>query len=180
MFNFTKVAATAAAIGVFAIGTTSAVEAATVSGSIEIGGAVTTASAGDLTGVDFKFDSGAVLDATGDFATGDMSASVSLTDIMFNTPGAVWSWDVFSFVATGYSDIAANLQGGKDFTASGVLSGTGFDDTTGSFLFSSQSNGTTASFSSSTAPTPVPLPAGLPLLLVGLGGLGVMARKKKA
>lgn len=43
-----------------------------------------------------------------------------------------------------------------------------------------QYNGSGALGALNFVPSPIPLPAGLPLLLVGLGGLGLMSRKRKA
>ncbi|SMX22594.1 VPLPA-CTERM sorting domain-containing protein [Boseongicola aestuarii] len=152
--------------------------AATIQGEIEIGGEVSLASLNDFTGVDFIGD-GIVIVSAGDlsFAKG---TAVTLTDIDFSSPGDIWSVGLFSFVATSFSDILANGFGGKDFEAQGVLSAAGFDNTEGTFRFSSQSGRTLASFSSSSFTTPIPLPAAGWLLIGGLGGLAAMKRRKKA
>lgn len=103
---------------------------------------------------------------------------VTLTDIVFAAPGAIWSVGGFQFAASGFYNIATNLQGGKNFSAVGTLTAAGFDPTPGQFHFSSQTGLSTASFSASTSPSPVPLPAALPLLLATVGGLGLMGRRR--
>lgn len=157
----------------------SSVWAAQINGAIDIGGEVTVASTNSLDFVDFV-NNGSVIVVAGDLDTfinpGD---SVVLTDIDFTTPGEIWSVGGFTFTASSFNNVMANLQGGKDFSATGVLAGQGFDPTPGLFQFSSQTSGILASFSSSTsAEAEVPVPATLALVSAGLIVLGAAARRR--
>lgn len=153
-------------------------QAVPISGAIEIGGQVTVESTTSLTEVDFMGD-GSVIAASGDFA-GLTGSLVTLTDIIFTSPGEIWSVGGFTFEAASFANIMANTAGGKDFTASGTLTAPGFDPTMGSFFFSSQTSGILASFSSSTITSPVPLPASALLLLTAMGGLGYLRARRRA
>jgi len=176
----TKVAVMAFAVFACTSFTENSVSAATILGGIEIGGQVTVGSTNSLTQVEF-IENGIVVAATGDFAafTTPIATVVGLTDIDFSSPSQIWTSGGFSFVASSFTNIVASLQGGKNFTAIGVLTGNGFDATAGEFYFSSQTAGVLASFSSSTVPTAVPLPASLSLTMIGLGMLGIRRLKRR-
>ena len=108
-----------------------------------------------------------------------LAGPVSLTDITIASPGEIWSVGGFTFTAESYTPPALNGQGGKDFTAHGILSSAGFEDTKGTFEFSSNSTELLASFSASNIATPVPVPAGILLMGTALAGFGVMRRRKQ-
>ena len=154
----------------------SVASAALINGAIDIGGQIDSADAQDLTIVDFIGD-GSVIATAGDFV--GVVGPVTMTDIVIATPGEIWSVGGFTFTATSFHNLTLNAQGGKDFSAVGILTAAGFDDTTGTFEYSSNSSGVLASFSSSTIST-VPVPAGILLMGTALAGLGVARRRKKA
>jgi len=154
-----------------------AAQAATVSGQIDISGTVNLATSDfSATGnVDLN-DPGVVLQATKDFSSVPVFSTVSLFDIDFTAPGAIWSVGGFTFTATSFTNIVNGLFQG--FTAIGTISGNGFDDTNGVLDFSTQGSQAIVSFSTTTTAVPVPA-AGL-MRLTGLGGIVALRRRKKA
>jgi hypothetical protein len=78
--------------------------------------------------------------------------------------------DAYSFVETGAPTL--------DIQGSGFAYLTGFDPTPGTFLFTTQGNGT-VSFSATVAvPGPI-MGAGLPGLIAACGGLLALARRRR-
>jgi hypothetical protein len=156
-----------------------AVQAATITGSIGITGAL--ASAPDLTlpddtGIDVDFGNGFVVSSFGDFASIVPGTVVAMTDIDFSSPGQIWSVSGFTFLADLFTGFGS-LPQGVGFTALGVISGNGFAATPGVLEFTSSGSTQTVTFS--TATTVVPVPAALPLLLAGVGALAWTARRRK-
>jgi hypothetical protein len=152
-----------------------AASAATINGAININGDINLAGSNftALGGVDLVQGTGTVSSGVGDFA-GLAGSNVTLTDILFGAPGNIWSVGGFTFAATSF----LSINGGAfpNFTAVGLLSKAGFDDTQGTLLFSAQGNNVSASFSSTTTAVPVPA-AGL-MLLTALGAAAALRRKK--
>ena len=153
-----------------------AASAATVSGQIDISGnAVTSA-----TGVDFTPDFGNCTISTGDFAVLGCDVvgapTADMTDIVFASPGQVWSIGDFYFVASSYGGPADPT----DFDATGLIKSVGgnFDDTMATMFFTTQGQDLKLSFSTTTV-SAIPLPAGLMLMGTALAGFGVMRRKAK-
>lgn len=177
MLNKLKTVGLAAAIAVAA---PVAAMAATISGQIDISGLVNLDSSDFSVGGNADLEPmGLVLAATGDFGAAGLGFGdvASFVDIDFAAPGAVWTAGIFTFTATGFSNI--NTGNPSSFTASGIVSAAGYDDTAGTLSFSTQNVGqkTNGQVSFSTT-TVVPLPAGLLLMGTALAGLGMTRRKK--
>ena len=177
--------AAAMVLGAAMFGAPQTAQAVPMTGSIAISGLVDTPT--DTGGVDFV-GSGAVIAATGDLSViPALFSPVALFDLDFGSPFPQLVWSVtdiafgtFTFSLTGLvTAVVPNGQNGIGFTAVGLLTGTGFDDTTGVFVFDSGVTGGLASFQSVTS---VPLPASLLLFSGGIAGLGMLAmrRRKKA
>ena len=161
--------------------TSTAAVAVTVSGAIDIVGDVTQNSVGSTDGVEFVPGTGVVLGTAGNFSSIARLTPVELTNITFASPGEIWSVGGFTFTADSFTSIDFNDEGGKNFTAFGTLASADYDDTPGTFRFSSQTSGVTASFSSSTLAAAVPVPAAGFLLISALIGVGgISARRRKA
>lgn len=167
--------------GVFVVATPVVAMAATISGTININGAV------NLDNSDFSETGNADLSFQGvvgfPVPTGDFGDYVSLldlvdlTDIDFTSPDEIWDVGGFTFTATAFHSFV-DLPNAKGFSAEGVISGNGFDDTLGSLSFTAQGNTVEVSFSTTT--TAVPVPAGILLMGTALAGFGVMRRRKQA
>lgn len=157
------------------------VQAATISGQLDIAGAVDlTASSFTPSGNVHMIGDGSVVLALGDFSTLSFGDSVALTDVDFTAPGPIWSVGGFSFAALSFSDFVNDtVNDDYGFQAHGTISGAGYNDTSGVMFFSSQSGQAQASFSATTIPSAVPVPAAGVLLLGALGGLGALKRRGK-
>ena len=156
--------------------------AATISGQIDIVGSVNLPnSTFDATGNADLSSTGGVVIATGDFAAHatPFTSTVTLNDIDFTSPGAIWSVGGFTFTASSFADFQDVST--KAFSATGIVSGNGFDDTSGFLTFTAQANGSAVDVSfSSTTTTVVPVPAAGLLLLTALGGVAATRRRRKA
>jgi len=109
--------------------------AMTINGQIDISGTVNIPSSDFTVGgnVDLN-DPGFVIFATDDFASVPLGSLVTLTDIDFSAPGAIWSVGGFTYTATSYSHIIDGTEVG--FMSYGVITGAGFDATDGMLNFS--------------------------------------------
>jgi hypothetical protein len=154
--------------------------AATISGQIDITGAVNLpTSSFDAAGNADLEPTGLVVVSTGDFSGIAFGTPVAMADISFAAPGQIWSVGGFTFNASLFSNFQDSAT--KAFNAVGTIAAAGFDDTRFFMTFTSQTNGPAVqvSFSSTSLPSPVPVPASGLLLVGGLGALGVARRRKK-
>lgn len=159
-----------------------AAEAVMISGQLDITGIVNVQNSSFVPGgfLDFEGD-GTVVIATDDFS-GLFGATATLFDLDFVAPEDVYTVGGFTFEATSFFDFDSAIPG-RAFSASGVITGNGFDATPGLLRLSTQSTSPTqliASFSSTTTATPIPLPASVLMLMAALGGLGVVSRRRMA
>lgn len=137
-------------------------------------------SLGDATGIDFIDDDFMVDGATEDFATsGIMSGDVgTYFDFSFDplTPGTqVWAIGGWSFALDSISillqtDFFIVLQG------TGMMSGTGFDDTTGTWNLTGNRAGALFNYSSGASAVAEPAT----LALVGLGFIGLAVARRRS
>jgi hypothetical protein len=167
----------------------SLVNAASITGTVELSGAFTpinsgggTATLGAATGIDFKNNLATVVDSSGDLAAlTPISTTATMTDFQFNplspSPVTVWSAGIFAF---SLESVAITTQNSTALVlnGSGTLTGTGFDPTPGTWVLTGQTaSGVTFSWSSSNAVVPVP-PA-VWLFGSGLVGMAGIARRNK-
>ena len=162
-------------------------QAAMITGGISLGGAFTTDTGNVNTANAFtSFSNVFVVSVNGDYSgvpTGGSSPAVTQNPFTFDpftlpvTP--LWT---FMFGGNTYSfdllSCSISQQGGGSLilTGSGTLNITGFDATSGDWVFTGNQAGGTFSFSSSNAAVPE---GGSALILLGLGlvGLEVLRRK---
>lgn len=170
----------AAAVFVF----TSTASAVEISGVIKFGGDVDI----DLTAntVDILGDDAVVIaDPTGDFVsggtsitTGDIAVYNDFTYDVFAPVDPLWTIDGFSFKLSHITYINEVIIGTTEYlnlAGTGILSGNGFDPTSGSWTFSADGSDGEFAFSSTNVPEP-----GIALLLgAGLIGFGISRKLRK-
>ena len=152
--------------------------AATVAGQVELSGTYNPATSSFTAagGVDMV-SPGTVQSVTEDFDTYvDPLDAVSFQDVDFTAPGVIWSVGGFTFTATSFTAIAQGFVQG--FSAIGIVSGNGFEDTTGILSFSTLGNVANISFGIVSAPIPTPATGGL--LLTGLVAAAALRRRNRA
>ena len=147
-----------------------------ITGTIGFGGDVTD------TGPDLQFANTISFAASGTYA-GLNGIGVSMNDItylpFYSVTNPLWSFtsglNSYSFELLSLVD--HSVSGFTLFSGTGTLSATGFDDTAGSWKYSSQ--GLTFSAQAEPTSTQVPEPSTIALIGLGLAGLG-FARRRQA
>lgn len=147
-----------------------------------------TSNANDAIAIDFDFfgmDIFRVNAATGDFAgletvSNDLSTYGSIKDFQFDPlPASIvdfWVVDTFSFELTSVVR-TNNTTSFIDLIGTGVISGSGFDDTAANWTFSGDtSGGGVFSWNASSGANNVPEPGILALLSLGLISFGLRKR----
>ncbi len=180
MLKNIKVVAAAAALSLAAV----SAHAATISGNVQITGGIdldasTFASNGNVT---FAGTSSAQ-NGSGTLSVVNPNSVALVSDIDFSQVGqTIWTIVTggFTFSATAFADFDDN-EG--QFTATGVLSAAGFEDTVALLAFDTVALGGAESYtaqivSTDAAVAPVPLPAAGFLLVGALGGLAAAGRRK--
>lgn len=156
-------------------------------GSINFTGQVNlTGGATFATATFIDFTSGQVGYGDGTY-TGTASTTTNFTDFSFGSFPAAGVLPLWSFTKAGttYSfdlkTVAVDVHTSKSLGLSGfgVLHATGFDDTFGTWNFTTQSSkGSLANLSFSADNADVPEPSSIALLAAGLFGISVMRRKQ--
>lgn len=184
MLKNIKLAGAALALSLAAV----SANAATIDGDLQISGSLDFAASDfSATGnVDFN-GAHVAQNGSGDLSVLNPFSLVNIFDIDFTAVGqTLWTTTplgggvTFEFIANSFSGFDA-AEG--QFTATGILKGTGFDDTNAVFAFDVVSLGGSSSYTSElqtidAAPAPVPLPAAGFLLVGALGGLAAAGRRK--
>jgi hypothetical protein len=122
---------------------------------------------------------------TGSYAPVLAGQSVTLNTFTFRpafvTNNPLWTFlfggKTYSFDATGATINFSNANSIL-FEGTGIAHITGFEDTPGTWVYSANNAGETASFSASTSAVPVPEPATMLLFGMGLIGIGSVVRKR--
>ncbi|BDV43019.1 hypothetical protein GURASL_19420 [Geotalea uraniireducens] len=181
-----RILAIFAAICCFAASTALAVP---ISGSLNFAGASsylggTTPST--ATGIDFLLGF-TLLGNEGDYAAIPSGTMVTFQDFYFsptlspNPVSPLWTFTyngiTYDFVMTSVTSSVSPDGSSLTLVGSGTLGITGFDDTPGNWIFTTQGNSAVGTFSATSA---VPEPGTIVLLGVGLIGVGLYRRSKKA
>ena len=170
-----------------------AVQAAPITGQLELIGSINPNSTFSASNFNVDFVGvGRAQVATGDFDSFiidldemGMATQFTLNDLVGTGPAVIYSGGGFTFTATSFYNFVAAPNTPRGFQASGTLTGNGFDATDAVFAFSTQSTGretmVRVAFSSGTNPvSAVPLPATGLMLVTGALAMGALRRKKRA
>lgn len=141
------------------------------------------------TGIDFLLGL-TLFGNQGDYAAVTPGTTVTFQDFYFsptmspNPVAPLWTFDfdskTYSFDMTSVSSSVSPDGSSLTLVGNGILSITGFDDTLGSWVFTTQGTIKTLSFSATGSSSVVPEPGTMLLLGAGLLGVGLYRRSKKA
>lgn len=131
----------------------------------------------DASGTVEFINPGFVVFSANDFAGITPGSLVTLTNVDFTTPGALWAIGGFTYTITAFTSIFDGLVAG--FTADGVVSGNGYEDTETAINFTVSKPPSLSNVTGSVTTSPVPLPTGLLLLGTALAGFGLFCRKSR-
>ena len=165
------------------LGTSAASHAASITGSMELGGAYTIAGGSDLsdaTALDLVnlastgFADGAIGTTLPIYTLGDINTTPFVFDLFASIPNLLdiggWQLGIDSLSIAGPRNTSTLTMSGT-----GTLSGNGYDATIANWSFSAQDTGSTFSMTV----TAVPVPAAVWLFGAGLIGLIGVARRQR-